>query len=237
MIPFEHVVKTYPNSLEARIIKSLQPKRDKLQRVSSELRVSANLPPEAMLDNYSRLEDFECNLRFCYRKKLPYFVLFSLACLSWWIDEEQELGKVLRFLVEEQLDRFPHLGTELQLVLSSRADCLLFLQDKYEGHEQDLFSSVFTLKWSWIDPHTGGNISRSFFEIAPKTFWTKKKKPRKVQRKRGYRDHGSLGDQGSIIRRQEWQKDYSNYLEEEKILEQRRERKSLVQLLLGWFRK
>lgn len=232
---FLEIVRKYPDSLEARIIQYLIPYRTRLQRVSSELRASASPPPEVASGNHFDLENFETQLRFNYRKKLPYFVCFSLACLSWWIDEEEDLGKVIRFLLEEQVDRFPDFGHELQLVLSSKAECLLFLQERYESRYQDLFSSIFTLKWSWVDPHTGGNIVRTFFEIAPRTFWIKKKKPRKVQRKRGYRDHGSLGDHGNIVRREEWKKDYSNREEEELIEENRRTKRSLLELLRGWF--
>lgn len=235
---FSDIVRKYPDSLEARIIQYLQPYRPQLQRVSSELRASANLPPQCLQGKNSleQLSLYESQLGFNYRKKLPYFVCFSLACLSWWIDEEGEMGKVIRFLLEEEVDRFPDLGQELQVVLHSKAECLLFLQERYYHHNyQTIFSSIITLKWSWIDPHTGGNISRSYFDLAPRTRWVKKLKPKKKQRIRGYRDHGSLGDHSKRVRETEWKKDYLNREEEEQILDNRRTRESLFKLLLGWF--
>lgn len=102
--------------------------------------------------------------------------LTVLSILSWYIPEE--LGVLLRLEIEEKVK-----NTEMDylvLLLQSRALCFNFLLDSKLWSARDFFGNILTKK----------NIEHSLKTIRPSL--KSRRKPKKTQRHREYRDKGTL---------------------------------------------
>lgn len=213
-----------------------------LNKVSSELQVSAN-PTfyykgrgskkknlNLILD---KTEKGEYVLKFGI-KKLPYIVIFALACQSWWYPDE--LRSSVQFLIlEEERIRWNLCHEELDLVLHDKPTCILYLQEQvYTKGWNWLFGTILTCKWSCIT-HTGESKIFKLEKVLPRFYYQIKKKPQPQQRKRGYRDHGSLGDYNKSIRLEEQRIDYSSRLSEEDYQAKKKKSLDLISFLRGWF--
>lgn len=167
-------------------------------------------------------------------KKLPYPVIFSLACQSWWYPDE--LRASVQFLIlEEERIRWNFCHEELDLVLHDKPTCILYLQEQvYTKGWNWFFGTILTDKWSCI---TRDGNSRIFElkKVLPRYFYQIKKKPQPQQRKRGYRDHGSLGDYNKKVRLEEQRIDYSSRQSEEEYQTKKKKSLDLISFLRGWF--
>jgi hypothetical protein len=77
-------------------------------------------------------------------------------------------------------------------------------------------------------------VNYSIWEILPKYFILQKPKPRRIQRHRGYRDHGTLTDESVSVRRTEFKKDFQLKQEEERIERMKKNFSDSIKLLFGW---
>lgn len=120
--------------------------------------------------------NFHCeNLSFFYLKDLTLTDFVRLAIVSWYIPET--VGIVLRLDLEQKLQHFSlEDRTILEIVLSSKAEMLLFLQQTRLWHSRDFFGNILG---------TTVNLAR-FFRLSPL-----RRKVKRPQRKRGYDDKGS----------------------------------------------
>lgn len=211
-------------------------RRDQIEKVSSELQVTAS-PPGLQTGKGANLQmmkyrEGEYVLKWG-RKKLPYRIIFALACLSWYFPED--IRASIQFLILEERKRFNLCHEELDLVLQNKAQSILYLQEKIHLKGWNwYFGSICTEKWS-IRLKSGKNITISLWEILPRYFYQMKKKPKPVQRHRGYRDHGTLGDLNVRARREEIQKDFSSLQAQLDYEAREKKHKGLIDLLKGWF--
>ena len=102
--------------------------------------------------------------------------LILLAIFSWYIDEG--LGLLLRFSIREKVnsDDLKY----LELLLESKGQMLVFLEESSEWSCRDFFGNILTKE----------NRLRIYSLFKPE--FESRKKPKRLQRHRGYRDHGSL---------------------------------------------
>lgn len=135
--------------------------------------------------------------------------LVGLSVLSWYLPEE--IGLLLRWSLEEKLqsDRIESRKEKreipLTILLSSKGQMLCFLLETDLWSSRDFFGNIFNEK-----------IIRRLLSCFSPCFKTKKK-PKRVQRHRGYRDKGTL--------RNEVHKDPNRYVNDTlgaKIQEQKR---------------
>lgn len=102
--------------------------------------------------------------------------LVNLSILSW--EMEPEISVLLRMEIQEIVESSEDLDW-IALLLQSKAHCLLFLQETTLWHTRDFFGNFFTEK---------------VLKKALKTLdfqFKSSKRPREVQRHRGYQDKGS----------------------------------------------
>lgn len=102
--------------------------------------------------------------------------LTVLCILSWYIPDE--IGILLRITIEERIK-----NTELDylvLLLQSRALCINFLLDSNLWSTEDFFGNILTKK----------NIESSLKSL--RLIFKTKRKPKRTQRHREYRDKGTL---------------------------------------------
>lgn len=207
-------------------------------QVSSELQISANPTihitgkgQKRKKSNFliQKLESEELELEW-KKKKLPYHVIFGLAVLSYFI--EPEVGKAVQFLILEERKRWNLHHPELDLVLSGKGFCLLYLQERKYTPSQ-LFGNIICEKYSWIEK-TGRKVVFPVQDLMPCFRWRRKKSAQTGNRIRGYRDHGSLGDLSKKAREIEYQRDYTSSLEEERIELQIKTHQDIISFLEGF---
>lgn len=216
-------------------------RRALIEKVSSELQTSASPPlqvtgkrKEKKISNLElkRLEEGEYILQFG-RKKIPFHMIFALACQSWWYPKE--LGTAVRFLILEERKRWNLYHPELDIVLENKYQCILYLQEGVHLKGWDwLFGSIFTDKFSFRRKANGENDYYQLEDLLPLYHYRLKKKAKPVARKRGYRDHGSLGDLSVKARREELSKDFTRLQEEEAIELRKRKFENLIDFIRGW---
>lgn len=140
--------------------------------------------------------------------------LAVLAVLSWYIEEET--GWLLRLALEEKIGNNLDLDW-IGLLLNSKAECLIYLQETNRWHTRDFFGNVLT----------DNRIKRLTKAVKP--IFETQRRPKRVQRKRGYKDKGSL-------RKIHERHDFSEHTFEQNEIEQRRLSSSqTIQLARGWF--
>jgi hypothetical protein len=105
------------------------------------------------------------------KRKLTY-----LAILSWYLPPE--IGILLRLALEEYIDNKEDLA-ELDLLLHNRGEMLVFLQETSKWHSRDFFGNIANSE--------NAKNCKHFFCLEFST----RKKPKRVQRHRGYRDKGT----------------------------------------------
>jgi hypothetical protein len=114
------------------------------------------------------------NCYLFYRKDNRFYV--NLAVLSWYIP--QEVGYLLRLQISEEIQ-----NTEsewLEILLASKAQCLIFLQETTLWHTRDFFGNILSLE----------ETKKTLEAIRPR--FESKQKVKKPEFRRGYRDKGSL---------------------------------------------
>jgi hypothetical protein len=135
--------------------------------------VCENFLTTAVLDDPKRVRQWTNRLGL---KNKSQKVLVNLSILSWWMIPE--IGMLLRLEILELVENNEDLGW-IALLLQSKAHCLLFLQETKTWHTRDFFGNHFTA---------------SELEFALNTIYfmfESTKRPRQVQRRRGYQDKGS----------------------------------------------
>ena len=156
----------------------------------------------------SEWNDFENLFRISDRRAEN---LIRLAIISWYIPEE--IGILLRLSIEEQLSEDI---SYIQLLLYSKGEMKCFLCDTRLWHTRDFFGNVLSVE----------RLKRSLNSVHP--IMKTKRRPKRVQRHRGYRDKGTLrlnSDKHTL-----WiSTDEQNRLEEERI-----NRQSTLDFLRGF---
>lgn len=107
--------------------------------------------------------------------------LLVLAIYSWYLDEN--IGMLLRWSMLDklkELDPESEKYLEVEICLRSRGLCLSWLQETSLYHTRDFFGNVLT--------DSRIRRCRHFFAAEFKT----KRRSKRIQRHRGYRDKGSL---------------------------------------------
>lgn len=106
---------------------------------------------------------------------IDYRRFVQLAILSWYMDDEVRF--VLQEDLREKLKTFDFDDrVALQLLLASKAECLIFLAETSLWHTRDFFGNIFRLD---------NNLDNCLQPTKPSL------KLNKPQRKRGYSDKGS----------------------------------------------
>jgi hypothetical protein len=147
-------------------------------------------------------------------KNLKSKELFELALVSWYLPEEVafllrlDLENIVSKLEDEDFHKIP-----LMIVLSSKAEALLFLQETNLWSTQDFFGNYL---------QTGCLRKLRPLRLSPKVV--------KPQRKRGYHDQGTRAEDSHYLRSRAYWKDTELHLE---IEENRQAFKDSVQIILG----
>jgi siroheme synthase (precorrin-2 oxidase/ferrochelatase) len=136
-------------------------------------KVRENFLTTAVLDNPKRFELWTNRLTL---KNKSQKTLVQLSILSW--EMEPEVGILLRLEIERIVENSEDLNW-IRLLIQSKAHCLLFLQDTKLWHTRDFFGNVFNEK----------ELKKALGSLAFQFKSTRR--PRQVQRRRGYQDHGS----------------------------------------------
>lgn len=140
--------------------------------------------------------------------------LLVLGIVSWYLPEED--GFLLRLELEEKIGNNLDLDW-IRFVLNSKAEMLIFLQETSLWHTRDFFGNIIT----------DNNLTRLAKLVKPK--FKTKKPPRRLVRRRGYKDKGSLREIHTYH-------DFSIRTKELKELEQRRQSSTqTTDFLRGWF--
>lgn len=173
--------------------------------------VATNFFRSSALDSPNLRERFENRLRICTSDSDDLVVL---SVVSWFIPEET--GWLLRLELDEKIGNNLDLDW-IRLLLSSKAECLIFLQETTLWHTRDFFGNILTTQ----------RLQRLAKAVKP-VFKTLRPVTR-AQRKRGYKDKGTL-------RKIHEQHDFSEHTSEQNEIEQRRLSSSqTIQLARGWF--
>jgi len=109
--------------------------------------------------------------------------LIVLSILSWYIPPE--IGVLVRFSIEELVRNNSDL-LKVRLLLSSKAETILYLLETSIWHTRDFFGNVWTRK----------EILRALRSVS--TTHKTRKRPKREVRKRGYKDHGTLRENHEI---------------------------------------
>lgn len=149
-----------PQEFNARLEKQFREVRDKLSELLSRISPIEN-------------QDFQ-NCYRLRRRDVRFYV--CLICLSYYIPEE--VGTLLRLQVHEEIQ---NKETEwLEILLTSKVHCLLFLHATTLWHSRDFFGNVVSLR----------ECRKTLEAIRP--VFKSKQKVKKPEFRRGYRDKGSL---------------------------------------------
>jgi len=163
------------------------------------------------LDSPNLLRRFQNDLRILTSDSNDLVVL---AVASWYITEET--GFLLRLALEKKIGNNLDLAW-IGLLLNSKAECLIYLQETSRWHTRDFFGNILT----------DARLKRLTKAVKP--VFEPLRKPSRVQRKRGYKDKGSL-------RKIHEQHDFSEHTHEMNEIEQRRLTSAqTIQLVRGWF--
>jgi hypothetical protein len=140
-------------------------------------RISFRASSEWIQSTTSVMDNSNFPERFDYRFMLPSKLSsnISLAILSWYIGD---FGFILREDIREKYEHDLEDNVVLTLLLESKEQCLLFLLDNSLWHSRNFFGNTMNEKLLKI--------------ILRRVRWVSKPKARKLQRKRGYHDKGSM---------------------------------------------
>lgn len=144
-----------------------------LQNQQNFLRTSALINP-------NRPTEFEN--RFIFKdRSLRTFLLLAIS--SWYCDEE--IGVLLRLQISEEIKNNEDIFF-LELALISKASMLIFLQESSLWHSRDFFGNILTKR----------NLQRAWKSLRP--VFKSNRRPRRLVRRRGYKDKGSLRETVNI---------------------------------------
>lgn len=139
--------------------------------------------------------------------------LILLSLISWYIPEE--IGILLRFSIIENISNQEDLEF-LNLLLDSKGEMKLFLINTTLWHTRDFFGNILVEK----------NLQHALNSIVPSL--KSNRKPKRVQRHRGYRDKGTL-------RKESDKHDFWISTDEQNRLEnERKSRQETLDLLRGF---
>jgi len=147
-------------------------------------------------------------------KSLKSKELFELALVSWYLPEEigvllrLDLENIVQRLNDEDFHKIP-----LMIVLSSKAQTLMFLQESNLWSVRDFFGN-------YLQP--GLLRKLRILRLSPRVV--------KPQRKRGYHDHGTRALDSYHLRARAYWEDTKLHLE---IEENRKALRDAIQLNLG----
>lgn len=175
------------------------------------LKCSSEFLRTAVSDNSKwKRANFENRVRIKTRNKEDLVVL---ALLSWYIPEE--FGILLRLELEEIVSTNFDLE-EVELLLRSLGEAKCFLLESSLWHSRDFFGNV-----------TNKERQRRLISLF-EPILTSKRKPKRVQRHRGYRDKGCL-------KLPHEHHDFSDTGSEQYLLEQKRlTYQDTINFLRGW---
>lgn len=144
--------------------------------VEKSIKQMVHLEPEDLRNRVVDNSNFHSdNLTFFYLKDLTKMDAIRLSIYSWYAPEE--VGFVLRMDLSTKINTFDYdTRIILNLILKSKAEMLIFLQETNIWHSRELFGNILSKKVS-LD---------TFFKVSPL-----RRKINRPQRKRGYHDHGS----------------------------------------------
>lgn len=110
--------------------------------------------------------------------------LIVLAIASWYV-EPSWIGMLLRLSLQEKITNNEDLF-EINFYLQSKAEMLIFLQETSLYHTRDFYGNLLTK-----------NRLRRFWSLFSPLMKTARR-PKRVQRHRGYRDKGTLKQQWEV---------------------------------------
>lgn len=140
--------------------------------------------------------------------------LISLAIFSWYIDPG--LGILLRFAIKEKMANNFDLEI-LEFFLDSKGEMLTFLIETNLWHTRDFFGNLYSVK-----------RLQKLLRYKLRFKFKDRKRPKRVQRHRGYRDKGTL-------RKPEDHHDFGDYRIEQLQLDEKRKKHSDGIFLLRGF--
>lgn len=147
-------------------------------------------------------------------KELKQFKL--LCCLVWYLPED--IQALIRMELENRSNWFgPEYEIQIDLLLRSEPETIIYiLESSVLGrNSNEVFGNILAYEYIKID----------CIEYS-------RKKPKRLVRHRGYRDHGSLADE-STIGVKEYKKDFSSTELQNYIEEEREARKDMEEFCFG----
>jgi hypothetical protein len=153
--------------------------------------------------------NFEGTFRTCTKKDED---LILLAVVHWFLDDT---WRVLVHMWLEQCNLQPENRVLMNLVLKNKALALIWITENY--HERRFFGNVLKL------------LKQELESLTP--ILTKRKVPKRNQRRRGYQDHGTLRPLDRWREKHDWM-----FTEEQnRIEEERQVLLDTTNLLEGWY--
>lgn len=148
-------------------------------------------------------------------KELKQFKL--MCCICWYFPED--IQALLRLELENRVNWFgPEYNIQLRLLLRSEPETIIYiLESSVLGrNSNEVFGNILAYQYIKFD-----------------VLEFNRKKPKRLIRHRGYRDHGSLADDSSIGLK-EYRKDWSATEEQNYIEEQREALNDAEEILFGF---
>lgn len=140
-------------------------------------------------------EEYEFDIRFRRRNLVTKNSLLKLSILQWFLPEES--GRIIHVLLDENIKRYNlHLDVDFQFYNQSKVICLMYLVEKFEK-----FNALFgwlLQKETYLENGSQRQENSALEQITktlPRKFFFRKSTVKRIQRKRGYTDHGSLGSE------------------------------------------
>lgn len=154
-------------------------------------------------------ENFENSYRISVKTQTN---LVLLSLISWYLPEES--GILLRLSIEEEIR-----NTDLDflaLMLENKGQCLCFLLETSLWSTRDWFGNLLTLS----------NLKTALGSLKPSL--KSRRKPKRIQRHRGYRDKGTLRKESD--KHDLW----TSTAEQMKLEEERLSNAQTLEFLVGW---
>ena len=168
-----------------------------------------------------------------FAKKLSKKIVYHLWELSYFFENENIRGMLLSF-IEDNRKKF-HIDDDLVISteFESKEYFLLAISDKLWKHPH-YFDNLTGNKYTLKDNKTHLTLFEILKALNLHYGISKIARPKKLQRHKGYRDHGSLSDETSRVTRNEWQSDQQNYALIEKELERKKIEEDTKEFIKGF---
>lgn len=207
---------TIINRIGGDVLRDLVNRQALLESIGRELYILAHQFSEALRKQVSidpNFLDLDTSLNFKYLKKLDDIIM--LIGITYYMDDT-ELRELVRLDLQERvLTKYGKDSVTLAVIMFSSHQFLLWLLETNRWHSRDFF----------------GNVVRDFRKVLKTVHFNRKRtRVRKLVRKRGYRDHGSLRPS------EKWLEKYDCSLTElQLMIEQERQIKAdTAALIEGW---